>query len=32
MDGNTEVAFDGNILAMVNGVTGLDVDTSVVFA
>ncbi len=29
MDGNTEVAFDGNILAMVNGVTGLDVgDTS----
>ncbi len=32
IDGNTEVAFDGNTLAMVNGVTGFDVDTSVVFA
>ena len=32
MDGNTEVAFDGNTLAMINGVTGLDVNTSVVFA
>ncbi len=32
MDGNTEVAFGENTLAMLNGVTGLDVDTSVVFA
>ena len=32
MDGNTKVAFDGNTLAMINGVTGLDVNTSVVFA
>ncbi|MGB3636703.1 MAG: hypothetical protein WBA39_03800, partial [Rivularia sp. (in: cyanobacteria)] len=32
MDGNTEVAFGGNTLAMVNGVTGLDVDTSILFA
>ena len=32
MDGNTEVAFGGNTLAMVNGVTGLDVDDSFVFA
>ncbi|MEM9927226.1 MAG: alkaline phosphatase [Cyanobacteria bacterium P01_D01_bin.50] len=32
MDGNTKVAFGDNTLAMVNGVTGLDVDTSVVFA
>ncbi|MEM6754098.1 MAG: glycerophosphodiester phosphodiesterase family protein, partial [Cyanobacteria bacterium P01_C01_bin.38] len=32
MDGNTEVAFGGNTLAMVNGVTGLDVGESFVFA
>ena len=32
MDGNTKVAFDGNTLAMINGVTGFDVNTSVVFA
>ncbi|MGB6301179.1 MAG: esterase-like activity of phytase family protein, partial [Rivularia sp. (in: cyanobacteria)] len=32
MDGNTEVAFGGNTLAMVNGVTGLDVGDSFVFA
>ncbi len=32
MDGNTKIAFDGNTLAMVNGVTGLDVDDSFVFA
>ena len=32
MDGNTKVAFDGNTLAMINGVTGLDISESVVFA
>ncbi len=32
MDGNTEVAFNGQTLAMVNGVTGLYIDTSIVFA
>ncbi|MEM7581468.1 MAG: esterase-like activity of phytase family protein [Cyanobacteria bacterium P01_A01_bin.80] len=32
MDGNTEVAFGGNTLAVINGVTGLDVNTSVEFA
>ncbi len=32
MDGSTKVAFDGNTLAMLNGVTGLDVETSIVFA
>ncbi|MEA5597421.1 alkaline phosphatase PhoX [Rivularia sp. UHCC 0363] len=32
MDGNTEVAFGDNTLAMLNGVTGLDINTSVVFA
>jgi Ca2+-binding RTX toxin-like protein len=32
MDGNTKVAFGDDTLAMLNGVTGLDVDTSVVFA
>ena len=32
MDGKTEVAFGGNTLAMLSGVTGLDVNTSVVFA
>ena len=32
MDGNTKVAFGDRTLAMVNGVTGLDVDESVVFA
>ena len=32
MDGNTKVAFGENTLAMINGVTGLDVNTSVVFA
>ena len=32
MDGNTEVGFGGNTLAMLNNVTGLDVNTSVVFA
>ena len=32
MDGNTKVAFGENTLAMLNGVTGLNIDTSVVFA
>ncbi|MEM6400187.1 MAG: esterase-like activity of phytase family protein, partial [Cyanobacteria bacterium P01_D01_bin.116] len=32
MDGNTEFAFGGNTLAVINGVTGLDVNTSVEFA
>ncbi|WP_414621489.1 alkaline phosphatase [Calothrix sp. CCY 0018] len=32
VDGNTEVGFAGNTLAMLNGVTGLDINTSVVFA
>ena len=32
MDGSTEVAFGENTLAMLNGITGLDVETSVVFA
>lgn len=32
VDGNTEIGFAGNTLAMLNGVTGLDVNTSVVFA
>jgi glycerophosphoryl diester phosphodiesterase len=32
MDGNTKIAFGGNTLAMVNGVTGLDVGDSFVFA
>jgi glycerophosphoryl diester phosphodiesterase len=32
MDGNTEVAFNGQTLAMINNVTGLDVNTSIVFA
>ncbi len=32
MDGNTEVAFGGNTLAMLNGVTGFNVEESVVFA
>ncbi len=32
MDGNTKVAFGENTLAMINGVTGLDIDSSVVFA
>ena len=32
MDGNTKVAFGDNTLAMLNGVTGLEVETSVVFA
>lgn len=32
MDGNTEINFNGQTLAMVNGVTGLDVDSSIVFA
>ena len=32
MDGNTEVAFEGNTLAMLNGVTGLDVEKGIVFA
>ena len=29
---HTKVAFDGNTLAMINGVTGLDISESVVFA
>ncbi len=32
MDGNTEINFNGQTLAMLNGVTGLDVDSSIVFA
>ncbi len=32
MDGSTKVAFGENTLAMINGVTGLDIDSSVVFA
>ena len=32
MNGNTKVAFGDDTLAMLNGVTGLDVDISVVFA
>ncbi|MGF1673971.1 MAG: choice-of-anchor I family protein [Rivularia sp. (in: cyanobacteria)] len=32
VDGNTEIGFAGNTLAMLNGVTGFDVNTSVVFA
>ena len=32
MDGNTEVNFAGQTLAMVNGVTGLDIDSNIVFA
>ncbi len=31
MYGNTEIAFGGQTLAMLNGVTGLDVNTSLVF-
>ncbi|MEO1184084.1 MAG: alkaline phosphatase, partial [Cyanobacteria bacterium J06636_27] len=32
MEGDTKIAFDGNTLAMINGVTGLDVSQSIVFA
>ncbi|MBV6622952.1 MAG: esterase-like activity of phytase family protein [Rivularia sp. (in: Bacteria)] len=32
INGNTEVNFNNQTLAMLNGVTGLDIDTSVVFA
>lgn len=32
VDGNTEIGFAGETLAMLNGVTGLNVNTSVVFA
>ncbi|MEA5619229.1 alkaline phosphatase [Cronbergia sp. UHCC 0137] len=32
MNGNTKIMFGGQTLAMVNGVTGLDVNTNVVFA
>ncbi len=32
MDGNTEIAFGGNTLAVLNGVTDLDVNNSVIFA
>ncbi|MGB7376675.1 MAG: glycerophosphodiester phosphodiesterase family protein [Rivularia sp. (in: cyanobacteria)] len=32
MDGNTEINFGSQTLAMVNGVTGLNIDTSIVFA
>ncbi|MGF1673973.1 MAG: hypothetical protein ACFCUV_09850 [Rivularia sp. (in: cyanobacteria)] len=32
VDGNTEIGFAGQTLAMLNGVTGLDINTSVVFA
>jgi 3-phytase/alkaline phosphatase D len=31
VDGNTEIAFGGNALAILNGVTGLDLNTSVKF-
>lgn len=32
MDGNTKIAFNDQTLAMVNGVTALDVEQSIVFA
>ncbi|MDJ0733021.1 MAG: nucleoside hydrolase [Nostocaceae cyanobacterium] len=32
VSGNTEIGFGGQTLAILNGVTGLDVNTSVVFA
>ncbi|MBV6622949.1 MAG: hypothetical protein KI793_08355 [Rivularia sp. (in: Bacteria)] len=32
VDSNTEIAFSGKILAILNGVTGLDIETSIVLA